>query len=185
MRKIEKGEVARAVLASIGVVGIVAVGVTCPGLFALVPKEHSRRYSRKTFTQAARRLRGDYYTAVKQGDAWKFYLTEKGRALLDAYALGQKTIKPQPKWDGKWHVLIFDIPETARSKRDCVRRTLIEMGFHRLQDSVWVFPYECRQIMNLLRIRHQVIREALYLVVESLDGDHWLRKQYHLPLKLR
>lgn len=183
MRKIEKGEIAKVIIACIGVVGIAAAGVTCPGLFALVPNEYRRRYPRKTFTQAARRLKGEYYFAVKRRNAWQFSLTEKGRALLDAYTIGQKIIKPSAKWDGKWHVIIFDIPETVRAKRDCVRRTLIELGFHRLQDSVWVFPYECRQIINLLRIRHQVISEALYLIVDSLDGDRWLRKHYHLPMK--
>lgn len=182
-KAIDRGELVRAVLGCIGALGIVAVGVTCPGLLTLVPKNTCRRYPKRTFMQAARRLKGDYYTAVQYGDSWKFSLTEKGRALLDAYEIGRQAIKPSMKWDGKWRVLIFDIPEKVRLKRESVRRTLMSLGFHRLQDSVWVFPYECRQVINLLRVRHQVIGEALYLVVESLDGDGWLRKEYRLPKK--
>lgn len=178
--KMERGEVAKAVLAGIGLAGIVAVGVTCPGLFALVPKGFRRRYSRRSFSQAARRLEGEYYSAIKQGNRWRFVLTKKGRTLLDAYSIGQTFIKKSTKWDGKWRILIFDIPERQRYKRDGVRRLLLRLGFHRLQDSVWAYPYESRQVLDLLRINHQVIREALYLVVESLDGDRWLRRHFGL-----
>ncbi len=173
----------RAVVAGIGLVGIFTVGATCPGLFALVPREYRRRYSRKSFSQAARRLEGEYYAATRQGDTWKFSLTKKGRMMLSAYEIGGRAIKRANTWDGKWRVLIFDIPEKDRLKRDRIRRTLMTVGFHRLQDSVWAFPYDCRQVMDLLRIKHHVIGEALYLVVESLDGDRWLRKHFRLPKK--
>jgi CRISPR/Cas system-associated endoribonuclease Cas2 len=177
--KIQKGEVVKAVLATIGVAGIVAVGAACPGLFALVPSEYRRRYPRKTFLQAARRLEGDYYYATKQGNRWIFRLTEKGRLLLEAYEFGQKSLA-QNRWDGKWHVLIFDIPEKHRYRRDRVRQTLLHLGFRRLQDSVWVHPYDCRFVVDLLRIKYRVLGEALYLVVESLDGDRWLRREFQL-----
>jgi DNA-binding transcriptional regulator PaaX len=40
-----------------------------------------------------------------------------------------KELNKNKKWDGKWRVLIFDIPETRRFDRDNIRRALISIGF--------------------------------------------------------
>ena len=42
------------------------------------------------------------------------------------------------KWDGKFRVVIFDIPEKNRKVRDVLRRKLKEWGFKYLQKSLWV-----------------------------------------------
>lgn len=41
-------------------------------------------------------------------------------------------------WDGKWRIVIFDIPESKRLVRDLFRRNLKKWGFRHLQKSVWV-----------------------------------------------
>lgn len=43
-------------------------------------------------------------------------------------------------WDGKWRILIFDIPEKLRRYRDFLRTELSSLGFYQLQKSVWVHP---------------------------------------------
>lgn len=45
------------------------------------------------------------------------------------------------KWDGRWRILIFDIPEKIRWKRDLLRKELRDFWFYPLQKSVWVYPY--------------------------------------------
>ena len=42
-------------------------------------------------------------------------------------------IIPEPAWDGKWRVLIFDINERRRLRTQ-LRRLLDGVGFVRLQD---------------------------------------------------
>src|SRR3990167_2124094 len=41
-------------------------------------------------------------------------------------------------WDGKWRVVIFDIPEEKRIIRNLFRRNLKKWGFKHLQKSVWI-----------------------------------------------
>ena len=50
-----------------------------------------------------------------------------------------------PKWDKKWRVVIFDIPEELRSARKRLRGRLKHFGFFQLQKSVFVFPYPCEK----------------------------------------
>lgn len=43
-------------------------------------------------------------------------------------------------WDGKWRMVIFDVPESDRSLRAKMRRRLMLEGFGCLQKSVWISP---------------------------------------------
>ena len=88
---------------------------------------------------------------------------------------------PKPaEWDKKYRILIFDIWEKRKRTRDALRDFLARLGFVRLQDSVWVYPYECEEIAALLKSRFRVGNGLLYIVAESIENDRWLRKAFDL-----
>jgi phenylacetic acid degradation operon negative regulatory protein len=43
-------------------------------------------------------------------------------------------------WDGQWRLVLFDVPEARRAKRNQLRRYLHSCGFGYLQNSVWITP---------------------------------------------
>ncbi len=43
-------------------------------------------------------------------------------------------------WDGRWRMVLFDIPTTQHAWRQRLRRTLRRMDFGCLQNSVWISP---------------------------------------------
>lgn len=45
---------------------------------------------------------------------------------------------PKKKWHRSWYLVIFDIPEKLHWKRDAFREKLKELGFGKLQQSVWI-----------------------------------------------
>ena len=51
----------------------------------------------------------------------------------------------------KYRVIIFDISEMRRKDRDKLRRIIRGFGFICLQNSVWVYPYHCQEIIELLK----------------------------------
>jgi phenylacetic acid degradation operon negative regulatory protein len=55
------------------------------------------------------------------------------------------------KWDGKWRMVIFDVPELNRPLRAKLRKRLIDEKFGCLQQSVWITPRPCEQMINELR----------------------------------
>lgn len=56
--------------------------------------------------------------------------------LTDA---GEDILGNDPKhWNGKWRIVIFDIPEQKRIIRNMFRRNLKKWGFKNLQKSVWI-----------------------------------------------
>ena len=77
-------------------------------------------------------------------------------------------------------MIIFDIPEKKRVFRTAVRARLVQFGFFRLQDSVWVFPYDCEEIIAMLKTELSIGRELLYIVADAVEGDEVIRSHFSL-----
>lgn len=87
---------------------------------------------KSSLSQALKRLReGGLIEQVKLKDDIIIKLTEAGRDLL-----GNEV--EDKVWDGKWRIVIFDIPEEKRIIRNLFRRNLKKWGFKHLQKSVWI-----------------------------------------------
>ena len=78
--------------------------------------------------------------------------------------------------------VIFDIPERRKSVRVGIRRFMQEYGFMRLQDSVWIYPYDCEDLIALAKANFRVGADVLYMIVEKLEQDKHLREHFGLPL---
>ena len=171
LRKIILGTVAMAGILSIG--AIVPNALVAMAKLGLLPRKQDdsllKRTYRRLVHQGFLRYRGKFLHVTPKGDRLLHHLdpTEKNRAV--------------PKhWDGKWRVLIFDIPEKRRSLRYQIRTSLISIGFVRLQDSVWVYPYDCEDFIALLKADLKIGKSVLYMIVESLEYDTHLKKHFKL-----
>ena len=54
------------------------------------------------------------------------------------------------KWDKKWRIVIFDVPEEMHNQRNWLRKKLKTVGFYMLQKSVFVFPYSCEDELSYI-----------------------------------
>jgi len=179
--KTKKGEIARLILAVVGVSGIVLIGAVAPGLVYLLPTKHRSRFSSGALDQSMNRLKSrGLLKKVRGKTGWRLELTEKGQAELLAFETKKKLLKKPWRWDKKWRLLIFDIAESKKKVRDQVRHFLRDLGFHRLQDSVWVYPYECEDVLELLRTKFRIRHEAVYIRAEKIGKDRWLREIFGL-----
>ena len=130
--------------------------------------------SRSTIGRARRLLLEKGLLSKKDG---KLQLTNKGSSVL-AILESQYSIKKPSRWDGRWRVLIFDVPEYRKAVRDKIRRTLMHIGFVRLQDSVWVYPYDCEDLITLLKADFKIGKDVIYMIVDELEGDARLRREF-------
>lgn len=67
-------------------------------------------------------------------------LTSKGAGKILKISLRQ--LERRKRKDGKWIMVVFDIPEKLRRSRDFLRQILQSLGFKFLQKSIWVCPYD-------------------------------------------
>lgn len=51
------------------------------------------------------------------------------------------------RWDGKWRILIYDIPESIKHRRESLRQFIRELGFGMVQESCWVSSYDYSDVL--------------------------------------
>lgn len=87
---------------------------------------------------------GDLEKIVRNGTVC-FSLTSKGfRSLSRSFLRSYQGLKTQ--WDGKWRMIVFDIPEKKREQRGRVREILERFGFGRLTNSVYISPFNALEL---------------------------------------
>lgn len=102
-----------------------------PGKFAWTGYRTNLNYSHLYKKVRELRIKG-YIETPKNGRKIFLKLTDKGRQEVVL-----KKLLEDDKWDGKWRIVIFDIPEKHRHLRDTFRSQLREFQFEPLQKSVW------------------------------------------------
>jgi phenylacetic acid degradation operon negative regulatory protein len=92
-------------------------------------------------------------------------LTEAGRLA----ALGGRDPEAawSGKWDRKWRLFLFDIPESERSKRRRLTRALAAAGCGCLQGSVWIAPRVCASLESLVAGDEPECSQLVMLLADS------------------
>ncbi|HWO96994.1 MAG TPA: phenylacetic acid degradation operon negative regulatory protein PaaX [Bacillus sp. (in: firmicutes)] len=111
-----------------------------------------------------------WVTARKEKNKSYYYLTEQGINRMEEAA--ERIFKLQPqKWDGKWRILMYSIPEEKRSLRDEMRQELIWSGFGSMANSCWVSPNILEKQVYAI-IEKYNISPYVHFFVASYDGPH-------------
>ncbi|MDO8561611.1 MAG: CRISPR-associated endonuclease Cas2 [bacterium] len=111
--------------------------------YKLARERASYRYRRKRAIERLVAL--EYVRAVGA----RMSITKSGRSVLGETVSRTFNLLANKKWDHKWRIVTFDIPEKYAALRNKIRDILKEAGFVRLQHSVWVFPHECEEFVQL------------------------------------
>ena len=105
------------------------------------------------------------------------------KKILDLNREKIKLVDTKPKkWDRRYRMVMFDIPERRNRIRKLLRFEMQEVGFLRIQDSVWVYPFDCEEFISLLKADLRIGKDVLYAVVEEIENDKWIRQHFNLPL---
>lgn len=86
----------------------------------------------------------------KSDGTTEMVLTEQGKKKALTYKLDEMQIAEPARWDKKWRIVIFDIPEKRKRAREVLRYKLRELGFKELQKSVFVHPFECKDEIDFV-----------------------------------
>lgn len=154
--------------------GFLLSGRSTKRLFKLARERANSRYRRKL---AIERLQ-DLEFIIARGE--KLSITSAGRGALGDQITKTLRLLDKEIWDYKWRIVAFDIPEKYASLRFKVRTILKKAGFVKLQQSIWVFPHECRELAELIKQESQLSKYILYGVLEHIDGEARLRKLFNV-----
>ncbi|OGF74148.1 CRISPR-associated endonuclease Cas2 [Candidatus Giovannonibacteria bacterium RIFCSPHIGHO2_02_43_16] len=183
MRKIDSwGPVAQKILLLL--LGGVALGLArSPRQYFYIIKNIKkdwRTIEKRKLYYSLNKLRKEKYIEIKNsrdGSAMAV-LTEKGRNKALAYSIDEMMIPPMARWDKKWRIILFDIPEKHKKARNALAAVLKRMGWYQFQKSVFVHPFECENEINFV-VRFFNIEPYVSLIkTEDIDRETELRAHF-------
>lgn len=183
-RQRRKRYIQDAILSTLVVGGALAVAALAPAVLVAVgqiAKQSGYKMGSRARSAAGRLAQKGYVRFVDAGGKKHIEITEAGRRFYDLEAAKLAVRKQKKKrWDRRYRMVIFDIPERRKADRQRLRLMMRELGFLRLQDSVWVTPYECEDLVTLIKADLRFGKDVLYIIVESIENDSWIRKHFTL-----
>ncbi|MFA6190366.1 MAG: hypothetical protein WC711_02510 [Candidatus Staskawiczbacteria bacterium] len=106
-------------------------------------------------------------------------LTEKGmlRVLNSKF---RRLANKKEAWDGKWRMVAFDIPEECRKGRNALRYKMCLAGFYELQESLFLYPYDCRGEIEAFSKLFKLEKYIRFALLEFIDNEDLLRRHFKL-----
>lgn len=124
-----------------------------------------------------------YISAVPRGGKMHIELTEEGKRVAGMNLLKIKSIRAASRktWDKKWRLILFDVSMEDHSKRNALRQLIKRLGAIKLQQSVWLYPYDCSEEIGFLRrIFGFDERHVRVVVAEDIGEDRAFHKHFKL-----
>lgn len=172
------------VLKWLAVAGAVSVAATSPYLILNFMKalKYGQKYKKKNVYDTFYRLRREGCIDIKQsGRQIYISLTESGRKKAGRFQIDCLKINKSKKWDKKWRLVIFDISQLQKTKREAFRGKLKELDFFPLQRSVWICPYQCEDEIELLREFFGFkTKDIRIITAEKIEDDKFLREIFKI-----
>ncbi|NLC31440.1 MAG: hypothetical protein GX765_05325 [Candidatus Moranbacteria bacterium] len=160
----------------------VALGLsTSPGaprrIFRALSRDWKRIERDKLYRNIGNLEKSGVVRYVNKGEWWNVELTLKGKRLANRMKLDEIKINKPKKWDKKWRLVFFDIPESNRVARDALRKKIKELGLVEIQKSIFIHPYFCKneidKVVNFFELKKYIVQ------CETVDIDR------NLELKLK
>jgi len=181
--------ITRKILYGLLIVGVIYIAASSPYFAFNLSRAISRELKRRKYFQAKNsqydnafyylKKRGYLNIERKRGQIY-ISLTEEGKKRARKYQIDNLKIEKPKKWDELWQIVIFDISTLTNIKRAALRGKLKELGFYKLQQSVWVYPYSCKKEIGLLKEFFGLSGRELRLIVGKIEEDEFLKRHFTL-----
>ncbi len=169
------GSVVLGIVVAAGALTIAAMAPNALQLIKFLPglNKRNKRYSEsEEIAKAVYYLRDrGYVELLPRGNDYEIRVTKKGHKRILKFDL-QKLEVPRPeKWDGKWWIIIADVPINERVHAGYLRDKFKAMCFFPLQKTVWVYPYDPRDQVDFVSSYFSLERFLTILRADKLDPE--------------
>ncbi len=190
-KRVKKGAIVKKILLTVAATaaagGFVLALAAMPGLGVVAHSfiqwyKNQDRQGRYRIRKTFERLRQERLIEMNETSdgKTKIILTEEGKKKVLEYRFEDIKIEPMKKWDKKWRMVIFDIPEHHKKARNALRDKLRELEFYQLQKSVWIHPYECRDEINFIIEFFNISSYVRMAEVNHFDGDKLIKEKFNI-----
>ena len=174
-----KDSIAIKILKGVAMAGLVVVAASNPYFGLNLIKGFKMRSDKKAWRKFYRSLnyldRRGYVKILDRGDdGTRVKITRAGEEVTKELDMDSMVLKRADQWDGKWRVIIFDVPVSKSKNRKAFTERIKELGLIMVQKSVWAYPYECYEELMVLRKFYGIAKYVTYFeAVEVEDEIEW------------
>jgi len=185
-------ELRQIVLSSIGL-GILLGGtflvtpnfpIVFGAILSLIKELSNKKIPEKKIKRVLKNLeKKELIQIIEKDDEAHVYLKSGWTPLILKYSLKPLLAlkRRKKKWDGKWFIIVFDVPEGQRNKRDYLRMFLREIGFYQYQQSVYIFPYQCKKEIELIKKIVEGAKYISYITADEIENEEQVKRYFGLP----
>lgn len=135
-----------------------------------IKDKFERKYPRQQFSRIISSLKKHGWIKVKSLENKEAIIfTPKGKEKLLQIAIRQNEKTKRKRRDNKWQMVIFDIPEKYRKTRNRFRSALKLLGYQKLQQSVWICPYDVLKETQTLVRYYSIESYIRLLLVQEME----------------
>ena len=142
-----------------------------------------KKFKRELFLRDLKRLQSRKlldYRVLPNGEI-KVVLDKLGRKYELVYRFDTLQLDMKQKWDRKWRMVVFDIPEYKKAARDALRSKLKTLGLYPVQDSVFVTPYNCEKEIDFICSVFDLDRNCILIFyVDHFEGEEKLKHYFKI-----
>lgn len=183
MAKIKYSAIAKGILAVVSVMGVITIAVVAPNslqmlkMFGFGRKNYNPRSVYNTLKHLERNKLVDI---TKKNGKTIIKITKGGKSKILEYEFEDMRIMEPKRWDGKWRVIGFDIPEKRKKVREALRHKIKKLGFIQVQKSLFIYPYECRKEIEFVGEFFQVNEHIVFIEALSINDEEYYKYRFDL-----
>ncbi len=179
MKKQERQELILNILLGVGVLTTSIVAPNAVQLFKyFLPKDRQDKWEIK---RSFSRLEKKGLVKKKVTDGEDYYaLTLLGSERAKKHKLDSMKIEAQKKWDGKWRLVMFDIPEDKKMARRGINLVLKKLGCVQYQKSVFITPFPCKKEIDFAGECFNARKHIRIITAHDVEGVEPLMKVFKL-----
>lgn len=143
----------------------------------------NKKFQKAQFLRDLKRLQSRElvdYQELPDGQV-KMTLKSNSKKIMLKYDIDTMKLGKPRSWDKKWRLIIFDIPNKKRAASGAFSGKLKDLGFYKLQKSVYLHPFPCEKEIEFITSIFNIREHILILNISDFEGEKKLK--YHFGLK--
>ena len=183
MNKIKYSAIAKGILIAVGTASIITIAILAPNSLQMLKMFGfgKKDYNSKSVYNSIKHLQKNKLIDITEKDGKTIIkITKNGKSKLLEYEFEDMRIKKPKKWDSKWRIIGFDIPEKRKKAREALRHKMKELGFVRMQKSLFVYPYPCGEEVEFIGEFFQVYEHIVFIEASSISNEEYYKQIFEL-----
>lgn len=145
--------------------------ISVPELLNRLPVERAQNTAKYAISRSLKGLtETGLVESMFSGQQSYARLTKEGKKKLYSLRLEEGGLV-NTAWDGKWRIVLLDLPETRKDEREALRYLLKKAGFVCLKNATWISPLPYEYLFMNIKKDLGLTTEIMIFVTDQLDEE--------------